>query len=255
MKGGDAVILRLAATIPEPNRDVTYILYECEEIDSQFNGLYLLGQTHPELMEADFAILMEPSNAEVEAGCQGTLRVEVRATGERAHSARSWKGVNAIHRATPILERLNGVRAAQAAHRRAGVPRGAQRRRHPRRRRRQRAARRVRGRGQLPLRPGPQRGRGAGVRPRASSTATTSRSPTAPRERCPGWTCRPPRRSSRRSVARSTPSSAGPTWPASRASASRRSTSAPATRCSPTSRRSTCPWSTSSAASGSCGSG
>jgi succinyl-diaminopimelate desuccinylase len=54
---------------------------------------------------------MEPSNAEVEAGCQGTLRVEVRATGERAHSARSWKGVNAIHRAGPILERLNGYQA------------------------------------------------------------------------------------------------------------------------------------------------
>jgi succinyl-diaminopimelate desuccinylase len=106
MKGGDAVILRLAATVPEPNRDVTYILYEAEEIDSEFNGLNLLGQSHPELMRADFAILMEPSNAEVEAGCQGTLRVEVRATGERAHSARSWKGVNAIHRASPILERL-----------------------------------------------------------------------------------------------------------------------------------------------------
>jgi len=106
MKGGDAVILRLAATIPEPNRDVTYILYEAEEIDSEFNGLNLLGQSHPELMLGDFAILMEPSNAEVEAGCQGTLRVEVRATGERAHSARSWKGVNAIHRASPILERL-----------------------------------------------------------------------------------------------------------------------------------------------------
>jgi succinyl-diaminopimelate desuccinylase len=106
MKGGDAVILRLAATVPEPNRDVTYILYEAEEIDSEFNGLNLLGQSHPELMQGDFAILMEPSNAEVEAGCQGTLRVEVRATGERAHSARSWKGVNAIHRASPILERL-----------------------------------------------------------------------------------------------------------------------------------------------------
>jgi succinyl-diaminopimelate desuccinylase len=110
MKGGDAVILRLAATIPEPNRDVTYILYEAEEIDSEFNGLNLLGQSHPELMQGDFAILMEPSNAEVEAGCQGTLRVEVRATGERAHSARSWKGVNAIHRATPILERLTAYR-------------------------------------------------------------------------------------------------------------------------------------------------
>jgi succinyl-diaminopimelate desuccinylase len=106
MKGGDAVILRLAATVPEPNRDVTYILYEAEEIESEFNGLHLLSQSHPELMAADFAILMEPSNAEVEAGCQGTIRVEVRATGERAHSARSWRGVNAIHRATPILQRL-----------------------------------------------------------------------------------------------------------------------------------------------------
>jgi succinyl-diaminopimelate desuccinylase len=107
MKGGDAVILRLAATIPEPVRDVTFILYEAEEIDSEFNGLNLLSRSHPELVRGDFAILMEPSNAEVEAGCQGTLRVEVRATGERAHSARSWKGINAIHRAGPILERLN----------------------------------------------------------------------------------------------------------------------------------------------------
>jgi succinyl-diaminopimelate desuccinylase len=110
MKGGDAVILRLAATVPEPNRDVTFILYEAEEIDSEFNGLNLLSQSHPELVQGDFAILMEPSNAEVEAGCQGTLRVEVRATGERAHSARSWKGINAIHRAGPILERLNAYR-------------------------------------------------------------------------------------------------------------------------------------------------
>ena len=106
MKGGDAVILKLAAGIPEPVRDVTYILYECEEIDTEFNGLYQLSQSDPGAMQADFAILMEPSNAEVEAGCQGTLRVEVRSVGERAHSARSWMGVNAIHRAFPILERL-----------------------------------------------------------------------------------------------------------------------------------------------------
>jgi succinyl-diaminopimelate desuccinylase len=106
MKGGDAVILKLAAEIPEPVRDVTYILYECEEIDTEFNGLFKLSQVHPEAMQADFAILMEPSNAEVEAGCQGTLRVEVRSVGERAHSARSWMGDNAIHRASPILDRL-----------------------------------------------------------------------------------------------------------------------------------------------------
>ncbi|CAI9409470.1 Putative succinyl-diaminopimelate desuccinylase DapE [Nocardioides sp. T2.26MG-1] len=107
MKGGDAVILRLAATLPEPDRDVTYLLYDAEEIEAEHNGLNRLSRTHPELMTGDFAILMEPSNGGVEAGCQGTLRVDVRTTGERAHSARSWRGVNAIHRATEVLRRLN----------------------------------------------------------------------------------------------------------------------------------------------------
>jgi succinyl-diaminopimelate desuccinylase len=106
MKGGDAVILRLAATLTEPVRDVTYVLYECEEIDAARNGLNKLSQTHPELLTADFAILMEPSNAGVEAGCQGTLRVEVRTRGVRAHSARSWTGSNAIHAAGEVLRRL-----------------------------------------------------------------------------------------------------------------------------------------------------
>jgi succinyl-diaminopimelate desuccinylase len=106
MKGGDAVILRLAATVPEPVRDVTFVLYEAEEIEDVHNGLRLLAESDPELLEADFAVLMEPSNAGVEAGCQGTLRVEVRTRGERAHSARSWKGVNAIHGAADVLARL-----------------------------------------------------------------------------------------------------------------------------------------------------
>ncbi|WP_341927510.1 succinyl-diaminopimelate desuccinylase [Nocardioides psychrotolerans] len=111
MKGGDAVILRLAQTITRPDRDLTFILYEGEEIDTEFNGLHHLSQSDPELMTADFAILMEPSNGVVEAGCQGTLRVDVRTTGERAHSARSWKGVNAIHKAAEILARLNTYEA------------------------------------------------------------------------------------------------------------------------------------------------
>jgi succinyl-diaminopimelate desuccinylase len=111
MKGGDAVILRLAATVPEPNRDLTLILYEAEEIETEYNGLFQLSQSAPELMTVDFAILMEPSNAVVEAGCQGTLRVDVRTKGERAHSARSWKGVNAIHLAGDVLDWLNAYEA------------------------------------------------------------------------------------------------------------------------------------------------
>ena len=106
MKGGCAVALRLAATMPDPNRDITYLFYDCEEIEAERNGLFRLSRSRPELLQADFAILMEPSDAGVEAGCQGTLRVDVRTRGERAHSARSWKGVNAIHAAAEVLARL-----------------------------------------------------------------------------------------------------------------------------------------------------
>lgn len=111
MKGGDAVILRLAATVPEPVRDVTYVLYEGEEIESEFNGLGRLAASDPDLLQADFAILMEPSDGVVEAGCQGTIRVDVTTYGERAHSARSWKGVNAIHLAAPVLAKLSSYDA------------------------------------------------------------------------------------------------------------------------------------------------
>jgi succinyl-diaminopimelate desuccinylase len=111
MKGGIAVMLKIAATVPAPNRDLTFLFYEAEEIESEFNGLHLLSRSDPELLLADFAILMEPSDAVIEAGCQGTLRVDVTARGERAHSARSWMGVNAIHRAGAILDRLNAYEA------------------------------------------------------------------------------------------------------------------------------------------------
>ena len=106
MKGGVAIALRTAATVPAPNRDITFVFYECEEVEAELNGLFKLSRSNPELLEADFAILMEPSDAVVEAGCQGTLRVDVTTRGERAHSARSWKGVNAIHGAAEVLDRL-----------------------------------------------------------------------------------------------------------------------------------------------------
>ena len=111
MKGGIAVALALAATVAEPLRDVTYVFYECEEIEARFNGLQTLADRHPDMLAADLAILMEPSDGGIEAGCQGTLRVEVRTSGERAHSARSWLGRNAIHASGVVLERLAGYRA------------------------------------------------------------------------------------------------------------------------------------------------
>ncbi|MDQ3484323.1 MAG: succinyl-diaminopimelate desuccinylase [Actinomycetota bacterium] len=106
MKGGVAVGLALAASLAAPNRDVTYVFYEAEEVEADRNGLTLISAERPDVLEGDFAILMEPSNAQVEAGCQGTMRVDVTTTGTRAHSARSWNGVNAIHAAGEVLDRL-----------------------------------------------------------------------------------------------------------------------------------------------------
>ncbi len=113
MKSGVAVQLRLAATVPEPVRDVTYVFYDAEEVEATRNGLGRLSRTHPEWLAGDFAVLMEPSCARVEGGCQGTIRVEVETTGVAAHSARSWAGSNAIHAVEPILAVLNGYTARE----------------------------------------------------------------------------------------------------------------------------------------------
>jgi succinyl-diaminopimelate desuccinylase len=108
MKSGDAVFLHLAATIAEPAHDITLILYDCEEIESAANGLGRIERELPDWLRGDVAILGEPSGGYIEAGCQGTLRAVVSATGTRAHSARSWLGDNAIHRLSAVLERLSG---------------------------------------------------------------------------------------------------------------------------------------------------
>ncbi|CNF11022.1 succinyl-diaminopimelate desuccinylase [Mycobacterium tuberculosis] len=113
MKSGVAVALRLAATVPEPNRDITYVFYECEEIEAERNGLRKLAAARPELIAGDFAVLMEPTGAQIEGGCQGTMRVEVAAKGERAHSARAWMGSNAIHTAGRILDVLRAYEPAR----------------------------------------------------------------------------------------------------------------------------------------------
>ena len=108
MKAGVTTFLELARTVPEPAVDVTYVFYECEEIALEHNGLRTLLATRPELLAGDAAILGEPTGAQVEAGCQGTLRAAVTLAGERAHTARPWMGRNAIHRLGEVLRRLEG---------------------------------------------------------------------------------------------------------------------------------------------------
>jgi succinyl-diaminopimelate desuccinylase len=113
MKAGVAVQLKLAATVTEPVMDVTYVFYDCEEIVSERNGLGRLSRNSPDRLAADFAILLEPTGGVVEGGCQGTMRAGIAVRGERAHSARSWLGRNAIHAASEVLEVLGRYQARQ----------------------------------------------------------------------------------------------------------------------------------------------
>lgn len=106
MKSGVAVQLRIAQTVTEPNRDLTFVFYDNEEVAAHLNGLGHVAEAHPEWLAGDFAVLLEPTDGQVEGGCQGTLRVLLKTRGVRAHSARAWMGSNAIHAATPILQRL-----------------------------------------------------------------------------------------------------------------------------------------------------
>ncbi|MFC3686754.1 succinyl-diaminopimelate desuccinylase [Aquipuribacter hungaricus] len=106
MKGGVAMALVAACTVPEPVRDVTYVFYDCEEVESERNGLGRLARTLPGWLAADLAVLGEPTGGLVEGGCQGTLRVDVTVRGRTAHSARAWRGVNAIHAVGDVLARL-----------------------------------------------------------------------------------------------------------------------------------------------------
>jgi succinyl-diaminopimelate desuccinylase len=106
MKGSLAVMLRLATQPPPPAMDVTWCFYACEEVGRERSGLRLLWQSEPELLAGDAAVLCEPTEGLVEAGCQGTMRAHVTLTGRRAHTARPFTGRNAIHRLGAVVQRV-----------------------------------------------------------------------------------------------------------------------------------------------------
>ena len=107
MKSGLAVMLELACTVSAPVPDVTYVFYEAEEVGAEHNGLQRLFDERPDLLVGDVALLGEPTNGEIEAGCQGVLRFWLTLKGVRAHTARPWMGRNAIHRLGDVLGLLD----------------------------------------------------------------------------------------------------------------------------------------------------
>lgn len=111
MKGGLAVMLELARRHRAPAVDVTFVFYAREEVASDLSGLEELMATRPDLVEGDVAILGEPTDGTIEAGCQGVLRFRVVLRGARAHTARAWMGRNAIHRLGMLLAALDRYEA------------------------------------------------------------------------------------------------------------------------------------------------
>lgn len=108
MKGGDAVMLALIETLdPAKLRfDLAAIFYEAEEGPAVNNTLPKMLAELPWLRQASLAILLEPTDLQVELGCNGAMNVEVRVTGRSAHSARPWLGVNAVERAAGWLAEI-----------------------------------------------------------------------------------------------------------------------------------------------------
>ena len=204
MKSGVALALHLAVTLPEPRYDVTYLFYDCEEVEARATGSTWSPQAHPELAGGR---LRGAAGADVRRGRGGlpghAAGRSSRTTGRRAHSARSWlrrqrdpRGRRGAATGWPTYE------ARAGDDRRLRLPRGAQRGADQRRRRRQRDPGPVRDRGQLPVRAGPHRGGGARRTCGRCSTGSRWRSSTRRRARCPGWTPRRRRSSSRRSAPR-----------------------------------------------------
>lgn len=107
MKASDAVMLYLAATMTNPKYDLTYVFYDHEEVVAEKNGLGKVAKAHPDWIQGDFAIIGEPTDCGIEGGCNGTMRFDVVTHGVAAHSARAWMGENAIHKAAPVLDRLD----------------------------------------------------------------------------------------------------------------------------------------------------
>lgn len=109
MKGGVAVAVELVRELAgrEPGPvDVALLLFGREELPSRFDPLPVLFDACPLVHEAGLAVLLEPTDLEIQAGCVGNLTARVTFHGRSGHSARPWLADNALHRAIDGLARV-----------------------------------------------------------------------------------------------------------------------------------------------------
>jgi succinyl-diaminopimelate desuccinylase len=101
MKGGVAVMIELARA-GAPGR---YLFFNREEVPVSESPLPALFAT--DLLDGiQLAVVLEPTDVILHAGCLGNVQARVTFHGQSAHSARPWTGVNAIHELVRGLERL-----------------------------------------------------------------------------------------------------------------------------------------------------
>jgi succinyl-diaminopimelate desuccinylase len=98
MKGSIAVMVDLATSSEPFACELTWIFYAREEIGREDSGLLEVAARDAALLAGDVALVCEPTSCVVEAGCQGSVQLRVALRGARAHTARPWRGRNAIHR-------------------------------------------------------------------------------------------------------------------------------------------------------------
>jgi succinyl-diaminopimelate desuccinylase len=101
MKGGVAVMVELARA-GVPGR---YLFFTREEVPVEESPLPELFESGL-LADAELAVVLEPTDCILQAGCLGNIQARVTFHGESAHSARPWTGVNAIHELVRGLEGL-----------------------------------------------------------------------------------------------------------------------------------------------------
>lgn len=109
MKAGDAVMLALIENFDwsEGWAEPIFVFYEREEGPHIENGLGVVFEDFPQVLDAQAALVLEPTEGALEAGCVGTAQVEVTFRGRAAHAARPWLGDNAIAKAGEFLTRLH----------------------------------------------------------------------------------------------------------------------------------------------------